>query len=160
MMRMTSVERGPEAYLREIHAGETAIVFAAMSELRPHVGSAPEFVRRVDELQRPQGYRLVGAFVEGVGDAVAAAGFRVGDNLANGRNLYVDDLVTATAHRRRGHARVLMSWLMDEAGRLGCDVFHLDSATHRHAAHRLYLSSGLDITSFHFGLDLLRSDAD
>jgi GNAT superfamily N-acetyltransferase len=84
----------------------------------------------------------------------------VSDNLAVGRNLYVDDLVTAEEQRGRGYARRLMSWLVEEARRLGCDHFHLDSATHRHAAHRLYLTAGLDITSFHFGLELSRRSAD
>jgi GNAT superfamily N-acetyltransferase len=152
---MASIE--PE--VREIPAGATASAFLALRELRPHVRDRSEFVRRVDEVQRPQGYRLAGVF-EGKDDAVGAAGFRVEDNLAVGHFLYVDDLVTAEAHRGRGHARLLMEWLIGEARRLGCDHFHLDSATHRHEAHRLYLNAGLDITSFHFGLDLSRPRAD
>jgi GNAT superfamily N-acetyltransferase len=157
---MTSREHAGAAEVREIPAGATLTAFPAMRELRSHVGEATEFVRRVDELQRPQGYRLVGVFVAEIADAVAVAGFRTEDNLAVGRYLYVDDLVTSEAHRRRGHGHRLMTWLIDEARRLDCDHFHLDSATHRHAAHRLYLVSGLDITSFHFGLDLSRARAD
>ena len=33
-----------------------------MRALRTHYADEAEFVRRVDEVQRPQGYRLVGAF--------------------------------------------------------------------------------------------------
>ena len=33
-----------------------------MRALRTHYTDEAEFVRRVDEVQRPQGYRLVGAF--------------------------------------------------------------------------------------------------
>ena len=157
---MSAPEAATEAHIREIPPGATLTAYRALRELRPHVVDGAELVRRVDELQRPQGYRLVGVFLPDDDDAVAAAGFRVEDNLAVGRYLYVDDLVTAEAHRGRGHARRLMSWLIEEARRLRCDYFHLDSATHRHAAHRLYLMSRLDITSFHFGLDLSRGHAD
>ena len=62
--------------LREIGPGETGLAFEAMKALRSHHGERDEFVRRVDEVQRPQGYRLVGAFEDG-DDAVAVAGFRV-----------------------------------------------------------------------------------
>jgi GNAT superfamily N-acetyltransferase len=160
MSAMASREHAGRAHVREIDAGATATAFPAMRELRPHVAGVSEFVRRVDEVQRAQGYRLAGVFVDDLPDAVAVAGFRVEDNLAVGNFLYVDDLVTAEAHRGRGHARRLMDWLIAEARRLGCEHFHLDSATHRHEAHRLYLNAGLDITSFHFGLDLSRKDAD
>jgi GNAT superfamily N-acetyltransferase len=151
---------GSDGVVRELEAGETQAAFAAMRELRPHVADVSEFVRRVDDVQRAQGYRLVGVFVDGAPDAVAVAGFRVTNNLADGHNLYVDDLVTAEAHRGRGHARRLMTWLVDEATRVGCNTLHLDSATYRHAAHRLYLTAGLDITAFHFGLVLRAFDAD
>lgn len=149
-----------DGVVRELEAGATPAAFAAMRQLRPHVSDLSEFVRRVDDVQREQGYRLAGVFVDDASDAVAVAGFRVTDNLANGHNLYVDDLVTDEAHRGRGHARRLTAWLVDEARRLGCTTFHLDSATYRHAAHRLYLTAGLDITAFHFGLVLRQVDAD
>jgi GNAT superfamily N-acetyltransferase len=149
-----------DAVVREIPLGETRAAFTAMRALRPQVGDEAEFVRRVDDVQRPQGYRLAGVFVAGGSDAVAVAGFRTGDNLASGHFLYVDDLVTAEAHRGRGYGRRLMAWLVQEAKSLGCVHFELDSATYRHAAHRLYLTSALDITAFHFTLDLARRDAD
>jgi GNAT superfamily N-acetyltransferase len=159
MAPMTS-DRSSEPAVREIGSGSTAAAFEAMRELRPHVADAEELVRRVDDVQRAQGYRLAGLFVDGARHAVTVAGFRVTDNLVSGRFLYVDDLVTMAAHRGRGHARRMMEWLIAEARRTGCDQFQLDSAPHRHEAHRLYLNSGMRITSFHFGLDLSRTDAD
>lgn len=160
MARMTPNDRAGEARVREIPPGATASAYRAMRELRPHVDGPDEFVRRVDDLQRPQGYRLAGVFLEVDGDAVAAAGFRVTDNLVSGRFMYVDDLVTQEAHRRHGYGRRLLEWLIEEARTSGCHQFQLDSATHRHGAHRLYLTAGMDITSFHFGLNLLPPDAD
>jgi GNAT superfamily N-acetyltransferase len=105
----------------------------------------------VDDEQRPEGYRLAGAFEDGP-EAVAVAGFRLAHNLAWGRHVYVDDLSTLPAARRRGHARALLDWLAGEARRLGCAELHLDSGVgpQRADAHRLYLNAGLTITSHHF----------
>jgi GNAT superfamily N-acetyltransferase len=121
-----------------------------MKALRGHHADRDEFVRRVDEVQRPQGYRLVGAF-EGE-RVVAVAGFRVLENLVSGRSLYVDDLSTLPEARRRGHAARLLEWCAEEARRIGCDVLELDSAVgpERADAHRLYFSQGHRITAFHF----------
>ena len=96
-----------------------------MRALRTRYGDEAEFVRRVDEVQRPEGYRIVGAF-EGE-RCVAVAGFRVIHNLAWGDTLYVDDLSTLPDARRRGHARALLDWTLEEARRLGCAALHLDS---------------------------------
>jgi GNAT superfamily N-acetyltransferase len=137
--------------IRELASDETRRAYAAMRELRPDVGSATEFVARVNEVQRPAGYRLVASFDAGDADAAGAAGFRVADSLAWGHYLYVDDLVTREAARRAGHATALLEWLRAEADRNGCDTFQLDSGVHRHDAHRLYLRWGLSITGHHFG---------
>ena len=121
-----------------------------MRELRPHHDDEDAFVRRVDEVQRPQGYRLVGAFE---GDrVVAVAGFRVLEDLSSGRVLYVDDLSTHPSARRRGHAARLLEWCAEEARRLGCDELQLDSAVgpERQDAHRLYFNQRLRIAAYHF----------
>jgi GNAT superfamily N-acetyltransferase len=140
------------AELREILPPDTAFAFPAMQALRPHFEDEPAFVERVDEVQRAEGYRLVGIFEEELPHALAVAGFRVGHMLAWGRFLYVDDLSTLPEARRRGHGRRLLEWLAEEASRLGCEQLHLDSGVgpDRTDAHRLYFNSGLAITSFHF----------
>jgi GNAT superfamily N-acetyltransferase len=121
-----------------------------MRALRAHYTDEDEFVRRVDDVQRPQGYRLVGAFEDG--RCVAVAGFRVIRNLIWHDAIYVDDLSTLPEARRHGHARALLEWCMEEGRRLGCTQFHLDSAVgpEREDAHRLYFNTGLRITSYHF----------
>jgi GNAT superfamily N-acetyltransferase len=136
--------------VRELHEGETALACPALRELRTHFTSVDELVRRVDDVQRPDGYRLVGAFEDGQKAAVAVAGFRAGNSLSWGRYLYVDDLVTREAARARGHASALTAWLVDEARRLGCEQLHLDSGSQRHDAHRFYLAHDLSISGFHF----------
>ena len=125
-----------------------------MGALRTHYTDEAEFVRRVDEVQRPQGYRIVSAFE---GDrCVAVAGFRVIRNLAWGDTLYVDDLSTLPEARGRGYGRALLEWCKEEGIREGCAEFHLDSGVgpEREDAHRLYFNTGLRITSYHFAAPL------
>lgn len=126
-----------------------------LRELRPQWTDEGVFVARIDEVQRPQGYRLVAA-LEGDAPALAAAGFHVFDHLSWGRVLYIDDLAALPAARRHGLARGLLDWLEGEGRRLGCSELHLDSAVgeHRAAAHRLYLNAGLRISSHHFSRSL------
>lgn len=137
--------------IRELVPPDTARGWRAMRELRPHIGDAAAFAEHVDTVQRPEGYRLLGAFEDGA-DAVAVAGFRLVHHLAWGRALYVDDLSTLPEARGRGHAGALLDELLAEAGRLGCDELHLDSGVGpaRWTAHRLYMNHGLTIVSHHF----------
>jgi GNAT superfamily N-acetyltransferase len=137
--------------IRELQAAETHLAYPAMRELRPHIDTESEFVPRVNDVQRPGGYRLVASFEPGDSVAAAVAGFRIADMLAWGHYLYVDDLVTRERARRAGHASALLDWLRTEAERNGCDSFQLDSGSQRHDAHRLYLRWGLSITGHHFG---------
>src|SRR5262249_22072971 len=138
--------------IRELEAGETHLVYAAMLELRPKIGSSAEFVRTVNEEQRPQGYRLVASFVDDRHKEAGGAVFRVLDCLAWGHALYCDDLSTREQYRGRGHAGGLMDWMVDEARRLGCDGFHLDSGVgpDRQTAHRLYFNKKMRVSAFHF----------
>jgi GNAT superfamily N-acetyltransferase len=140
------------AELREIVPPDTALAFPAMQALRPHFADEAAFVERVDDVQRAEGYRLVGVFEDEPAHALAVAGFRLGHMLAWGRFLYVDDLSTLPEVRRRGYGRQLLDWLGGEAERLGCEQLHLDSGVgpDRIDAHRLYFNAGLAISSFHF----------
>jgi GNAT superfamily N-acetyltransferase len=126
-----------------------------MRALRTHYTDEAEFVRRVDEVQRPQGYRLVGAFDED-DRCLGVAGFRVIRNLAWCDALYVDDLSTHPEGRRRGYGRALLEWCKEEGRRQGCTQFHLDSGVgpEREDAHRLYFNVGLRIYAYHFAAPL------
>ncbi len=140
----------PGMEIRELAPADTGLAYEAMRELRPRLADQASFVAAVGRM-RPMGYRLVVSMdTAGTGRAVAAMGMRRGESLSWGDHVYVDDLVTLPAYRGQGHARALLDWARAEAERAGCAQLHLDSATHRHAAHRLYLRWGLDITAFHF----------
>jgi GNAT superfamily N-acetyltransferase len=144
------------AELREILPPDTRLAYPAMAALRPAYTDEAQFVERVDDVQRVEGYRLVGVFEDGSTHAVAVAGFRVGHMLAWGRFLYLDDLSTLPEARRRGFGMQLLEWLREEAERLGCDQLHLDSGvgSNRVDAHRLYFNAGLAITAFHLARTL------
>ena len=78
------------------------------------------------------------------------AGCRIGENLAWGRFLYIDDLVTLPAYRSRGHGARLLQWLRDFAEREGCAQIHLDSGAEKKSAHRFYEHEGMAPAGIHF----------
>ncbi|MEB3212842.1 MAG: GNAT family N-acetyltransferase [Leptolyngbyaceae bacterium] len=124
--------------------------FPVMHQLRPHLVEA-EFVQRVRQ-QEAQQYHLVR--LEENGEVKAVSGFRLGDNLAWGRFLYVDDLVTQEGDRAKGYGRALFDWLVDYAKMHHCQQLHLDSGVQRFDAHRFYMNRGMVIRAHHFGLEL------
>ena len=121
-----------------------------MAQLRPHV-SADALVERVRAMA-PQGYRLVALFHDGA--PVAVAGYRMLDNLAWGRAMYVDDLVADASARSRGHGGRLCDWLVGRARAEGAAQLHLESGVQRFDAHRFYLAKRMFISSHHFALKL------
>lgn len=125
--------------------------YDVMHELRTHL-TMDEFVSQVGRQMERQGYKL--ACLENAGDVAAVAGFRFIEMLAWGRAMYVDDLVTAARARSKGYGGRLLDWLVELAKREGCVQFHLDSGVQRHGAHRFYLQKRMDITSYHFVMNL------
>lgn len=130
---------------------QIARCFEVMRALRPHLATADEFLRRVQQQQRA-GYRL--AYLQVAGEVGAVAGFRFMENLAWGRFLYVDDLVTRESHRSRGFGGRMLAWLTHHAEAEGCGQLHLDSGVQRFATHRFYFGQGMVITSHHFARSL------
>lgn len=125
---------------------DIAACYPVMRELRPHIAES-EFLSRV-RAQEKTGYLL--AFVQETAGPVAVAAFRIGENLAWGRFLYVDDLVTRPADRLKGYGSALLSWLRDYAEKQGCLQLHLDSGIQRIEAHRFYEREGMERAGFHF----------
>lgn len=127
---------------------------------------APDWLARSEPVHRqlrdrlPADYigRMKAVFAAGGRMTVAAEGddvrgvavWRIIENTAEGRRLYVDDLVTDAAYRSRGVGRFLLSVLEARARQLGCDVVALDSGTQRTSAHRFYFREGFVIPSFCF----------
>ena len=131
--------------------------FAVMAELRSHVVEA-EFLERVRRQMDSANYEL--ACVEDGGEVCAVAGFRRSECLAWGRFLYVDDLITTGTARSKGYGKALLDWLVDYARGKGCDELHLDSGVQRESAHRFYKREGMNVSSYHFDVDLRSEGAE
>jgi len=122
--------------------------YAVMAELRPHL-QPDEFLQRIKRQMEIAGYQL--AYFRD-DEVKAVAGFRISECLAWGKFLYVDDLVSKSPDRAKGYGGALLDWLVDYARTEHCDQFHLDSAVHRFAAHRLYIKKRMLIAGHHFAL--------
>ncbi len=129
---------------------EIACCFPVMRQLRPHLVES-EFVATVRRQMRG-GYIL--AFLEDDGEVRAVAGYRLTENLHSSRFLYVDDLVTDSAARSRGHGGRLLAWLTERGRRAGCRSLQLDSGVQRVDAHRFYHVNRMTISSHHFRVEL------
>jgi GNAT superfamily N-acetyltransferase len=125
-----------------------------MHQLRPHLVFGQMFISQVMR-QIQEGYHL--AYIEDGGQVKAIAGFRFLEFLAWGKVLYIDDLVSDAATRKKGYGSEILKWVIDEARKAGYDQVHLDSGPQRHDAHRLYLNNGFKIIGHHFALDLKES---
>ena len=135
---------------RAITDQEIENCFEVMAELRTKLRKS-DFLKTVRHMEG-EGYRLV--YIEDQGNVVAVAGYRIYTNLFMGKHLYVDDLVTSDKARSNGYGEQMVKWLRNEARKEGCNFFHLDSGTHRGAAHRFYFRQGFTIASFHFSEEL------
>lgn len=121
-----------------------------MVQLRTHL-SASAFATQVRR-QMQTGYQL--AYVSDPNRICSVAGFRISESLSWGRFLYVDDLVTDGQVRSQNLGHQLLDWLVQYARQHDCAQFHLDSGLQRLDAHRFYQREGLQITSYHFVLNL------
>jgi|SRR5579885_2179025 len=129
---------------------EIGACFQVMRQLRTHLAPA-DFPQRI-RLQQRGGYQL--SYLSEEGAVRCVAGFRLIENLASGRVLYVDDLVTDGDSRSHGCGQQMMDWLVAQARSAGCDTLELDSGVQRFGAHRFYLRNRMDIVSHHFRLNL------
>ncbi|MFM2484316.1 GNAT family N-acetyltransferase [Celerinatantimonas yamalensis] len=100
--------------------------------------------------QLSSGYQVV--YVKSPEGVLAVAGFTVSEKLAWGKSIYIDDLITHSAHRSRGVGQFIMNWFKNYAVQIDCDQIHLDSGVQRFAAHRFYLRAGFNIASHHFSM--------
>jgi GNAT superfamily N-acetyltransferase len=130
---------------------EIRSTFAVMAQLRTHLAEN-EYVPLVKSMQAESDYLL--AYLEHGGRVHAVAGFGIKRSLAWGRHVYVDDLVSDQSARSAGYGKALLAWIAKYAAARGCKQMHLDSGVQRHDAHRFYLRERMDITCYHFRLEL------
>ena len=125
---------------------EISACFIVLAQLRPHIKSE-EFVARVLE-QFQRGYQLV-AVIEN-NTIMVVAGYHISENLAWGKFLYIEDLITNQKNRSQGYGKQLLDWLHNEARQQGCNQLHLDSGIQRKDAHRFYERECMQFSSHHY----------
>jgi GNAT superfamily N-acetyltransferase len=123
---------------------------SVLRQLRSHL----EESAMVDQIVRQQAAGYLLAYVESDQVIRSVAGFRYSENLAYGKFMYVDDLVTDSDDRSQGFGKLLFDWLVAAARERGCEVLALDSGVQRFGAHRFYLVNRMSIMSHHFILRL------
>jgi GNAT superfamily N-acetyltransferase len=119
-------------------------------ELRPHLTEETYLTLMLYMID--EGYKMI--YIEDGGRAVSFCGYRPMTLLYTGRSFYIDDLCTLPEARGKGHAGILLKYVVDEAKREEIKAVHLDSGHWRHDAHRLYLNYGFKIIAHHFVLEL------
>jgi len=124
--------------------------FPAFKELRPKL-NFEEFLPQIRR-QESQAYKILALRQDGI--IKSAAGFRIGEFLAWGKILYIDDLTTLQNARGNGFGGTLLDWLIAYAKSSGCTAVHLDTGYARHAAHRVYLEKGFQLNCHHLALEL------
>jgi GNAT superfamily N-acetyltransferase len=129
---------------------EIAACFPVLHELRPQL-RREDFVKTVRALQ-VDGYAL--AYLVLPEKVVAAAGYRLKQNLHRGPFLYVEDLVTLASERKQGHATELFAWLLAKARELHVNELVLDSGNQRTEAHAFYEKHGMTCKARHYNLPL------
>ena len=118
---------------------------AVHRQLRPQL--PPDYVGRMSEVFAT-GVQM--ALVVDGAAALCVALWRVIENTADGRRLYVDDLVSDEAARSRGAGKMMFDWLETKAKALDCTALTLDSGVQRLRAHHFYFREGMHIASFSF----------
>lgn len=127
---------------------EIKACYAVAVQLRPSYTPA-SFLAQVKK-QQIEHYNL--AYLKNNGQVCAIAGFRYLENLAWGKFLYVDDLVTAEQQRSKGYGKYLLDWLLEQARSNQCKQLELDSGVQRIDAHRFYAREKLQHTSLHYSI--------
>lgn len=122
--------------------------YHVMAELRPHV-TEDVFVAHV---RNPSsGCRIVYLSDGGV---KAVAGIRIGEWLAGGKYLEIEDLVTKDGSRSAGYGGTLFDWIVEFARQEYCDQLKLVSNVSRFGAHKFYLNKGMIIEAHYFSMKL------
>lgn len=127
---------------------EIKACYPVVVQLRPSY-SEVDFLSQVIK-QKESNYHL--AYLKNNNTVCSVAGYRYSENLAWGKFLYVDDLITDSKQRSNGYGKVLLDWLIDQAKEHQCQQLHLDSGIQRIDAHRFYQREGLSHTGHHYAL--------
>jgi ribosomal protein S18 acetylase RimI-like enzyme len=113
-------------------ANDSERFFDLLKELRPHLSfSEFKFI-----LNHADNYQMVA--LEEDNRLVALMGYRILHDFVHGKHVYIDDLVTASAERSKGHGAVLLKHAEDIAREHGCKNLRLCTGVENEAGKRFY----------------------
>ena len=130
--------------------GEIQNCYAVMEELRPQF-QPDDFLRQVKRQMAETKFRLVYLDDDGI---KAVGSYRIGEWLAGGKYLEIEDLVSKSDERSKGYGGELFDWIVEFAKQENCDQIKLVSHVKRFGAHRFYLNKKMIIEAHYFSLAL------
>ena len=122
-------------------------VLPVLQQLRPTLSQ--EEAQSLLERMKEENYRLF-ALYNSEGEVVSLAGTAICTNFYNKKHVFVYDLVTAEAHRSKGHGEKLLSYIEGWGKENDCTCVVLTSAFPRIDAHRFYEREGYEKVSYAF----------
>lgn len=125
--------------------------FPIMTELRPHFTDEYEFVKQVKRQIENHDFRLVFLDDNGI---KAVGGIRIGEWLARGNYLEIEDLVTTADARSKNYGSQLFDWIEAYARQENCREIKLVSAVTRYGAHKFYLNKKMVLDAHFFSKEL------
>lgn len=136
---------------------EILALYPVYKELRPHVPSASELLEQA-KIQMKEGvrYLYIKDTVEGEKEPrpVSILSYRILHCFYYYKQMYVHDVVTLSAAKKKGYAGALLDRSIEIAKKEKCNVSTLDSGYTRNDAHRLYMNKRFYTKAHHFCLDI------
>ena len=134
--------------VKQATIADIALLLPALLELRTN-RTADELMNLLEIQFKTGEYQVYYIGDEKI--AYAVVGVRTLNLLHSGKTLYIDDLVTHSAHRKLGYGGQLIAFIKQLVKDNNYDHLSLDSGFQRKEAYRLYLNSGFEVASLHFG---------
>jgi GNAT superfamily N-acetyltransferase len=125
--------------------------FPVIAELRPHFTDEDAFVEQVKRQSENHDFKLVFLDENGV---QAVGGIRLGEWLARGKYLEIEDLVTAADSRSKNYGGQLFDWIENYARHENCREIKLVSHVTRYGAHKFYLRKGMILDAHFFSKEI------
>ncbi len=129
--------------------------YAVMAELRPHFQTENDFLIQVKRQMSELNFQLV--YLKET-EIKAVGGIRVGEWLAGGKYLEIEDLITKSGERSKNYGGELFDWIVEYAKNENCAQVKLVSHVKRYGAHKFYLKKGMIIEAHYFSLALSKAE--
>jgi GNAT superfamily N-acetyltransferase len=138
--------------MMKVHLLESEADLPAIAEVLLQL--RPQYTKDllIEQIKKQErlGYKI--AYIKADGNILCVAGFVVGEKIAWGKHIYIDDLVTNETYRSTGVGAFIINWFKSYCKELGCKQLHLDSGIQKFSAHRFYLNNRFNIASHHFSI--------